>query len=353
MIDPIAARGRGPAAILAPLFLVVLLALPALVPEDLAAQTVRATREETFRQTAGGKRLGTVMEGVELRVEETEGRWTRVVLEGWIWTPSVSTTSRGGFDRVVSSPGGENLRGGASVEAGIVARLLPGFLLEFVEQRGRWSRVRRTGWVATSSVAAVGTGAVGGGEPSGGAGDEERGDEGAGSVPATPGETAEVGTASVGLLLSPEGDTVAVVRPGSQLAVLERREGWARVRVDGWVPVGDLVRLDADSAAADLSAADLEANPEQFRDRRVRWTVQFISLERAEAVRTDFYEGEPFILARAPDPSHGFVYLAVPEPLLPRVRELRPLQSIEVLARVRTGRSALMGVPVLELVTIY
>ena len=115
----------------------------------------------------------------------------------------------------------------------------------------------------------------------------------------------------------------------------------------------ELVSVETDSAVADISAADLEANPEKFRDRRVRWTVQFISLERAEAVRTDFYEGEPFILARAPEPSHGFVYLAVPEPLLPRARELSPLQSIDVLARVRTGRSALMGVPVLELITIY
>ncbi|MEJ2320300.1 MAG: hypothetical protein P8Y21_13285 [Gemmatimonadales bacterium] len=81
--------------------------------------------------------------------------------------------------------------------------------------------------------------------------------------------------------------------------------------------------------------------------------VQFVSLETAEAVRTDFYEGEPFILARAPDPSDGFVYLAVPPELLPIVEELPPLEMIEILARVRTGRSAIMGAPVLDLLAFY
>lgn len=350
MIDPRAASRRGGTAILAPLLGVAFLVLPALpalsgfLQADLEGQSVRVSREETFRQTAGGRRLGTVMEGAELRTEGTEGAWRRVVLEGWIWTPSIAATSRGGFDRVVAA-GGENLRAGPSPEEAIVARLLPGFLLELVEERGRWSRVRRTGWVAEAAVTTVRATAGG----AGGAAPEEE----VGAPPGVPGETAEVGSGTVGLLLSPGGDTTAVVRSGAQLGVMERREGWARVRLDGWVPVGDLVRTAADSAVADVSAADLEANPDKFRDRRVRWTVQFISLERAEAVRTDFYEGEPFILARAPEPSRGFVYLAVPEPLLSRVEELRPLQSIEVLARVRTGRSALMGVPVLELITIY
>ncbi|MGW8282417.1 MAG: hypothetical protein ACWGON_03860, partial [Gemmatimonadota bacterium] len=86
--------------------------------------------------------------------------------------------------------------------------------------------------------------------------------------------------------------------------------------------------------------------------RRVRWSVQYVSLERAEPVRTDFYEGEPFLLARPADRAQGFVYIAVPPELLPQVESLRPLQTIEVLGRVRTGRSALMGVPILDLIAL-
>jgi hypothetical protein len=66
----------------------------------------------------------------------------------------------------------------------------------------------------------------------------------------------------------------------------------------------------------------------------------------------DFYEGEPFILARSTDGNQGFVYVAVPPELLQEVSGLRPLQVIEVLGRIRTGRSALMGHPVLDLIAL-
>ena len=59
------------------------------------------------------------------------------------------------------------------------------------------------------------------------------------------------------------------------------------------------------------------------------------------------------LLARAPDPQDGFVYLAVPPELLGDVQELDALQMIDVLAQVRTGRSPLMGVPVLDLVALF
>jgi hypothetical protein len=135
--------------------------------------------------------------------------------------------------------------------------------------------------------------------------------------------------------------------------VVERQGSWARVRLEGWVPAAELVGTDQDSMVVEVSAAALRANPDQYRGQRVRWEIQFISLERAEPVRTDFFEGEPFVLARAPDPSEGFVYLAVPPELLADVEELEPLQSVNVLAQVRTGRSALMGVPVLDLLALY
>ena len=49
---------------------------------------------------------------------------------------------------------------------------------------------------------------------------------------------------------------------------------------------------------------------------------------------------------------HESGYVAVPPELLPEVNGLRPLQMMDVLGRVRTGRSALMGHPVLDLIAL-
>ena len=82
------------------------------------------------------------------------------------------------------------------------------------------------------------------------------------------------------------------------------------------------------------------------------WTVQFISLERAEAVRTDFYEGEPFILGRVGGAEGPFVYVAVPPDRLAAVQGLSPLETISVTGRIRTASSALTGTPILDLLAL-
>jgi hypothetical protein len=321
----------------------------------VSAQSVRATSSTSFLQTAGGRRLGTVRPGSALDpTGQTSGSWSEVVLQGWIWTGSVVRTSRGGFDLSVSVAGGENLRDAPSTQGAIQARLLQGFLLERLGESGRWTQARRTGWVSTSALA---TGAVAADDAdqvpdqssSQSAGPTGASAEGHG----TEEERLRVGGTPARLHLSPEGDTVGVVRPGADLAVLAREGGWVRVRLNGWVRAADLLPTDSATQRSTLSAADLKLNPDEYQGLQVRWSVQFVSLERAEAVRTDFYEGEPFILARAPDPSDGFVYLAVPPELLSVAEELPPLEMIEILARVRTGRSAIMGSPVLDLLAFY
>ncbi|MEK6254876.1 MAG: hypothetical protein N2B05_09295, partial [Gemmatimonadales bacterium] len=161
-----------------------------------------------------------------------------------------------------------------------------------------------------------------------------------------------VSGAGVQLHVSPSGDTLASLRPDADLEVLARQGSWARVRVEGWVWVPSTLPADSAVASEDLSPADVTANPDQYRGRQVRWRLQFVSVETAEPARADFYEGEPFILARAADGEQGFVYVAVPPELLLEADGLRPLQMIEVVGRVRTGRSALMGVPVLDLIAL-
>jgi hypothetical protein len=336
--------------------------LTGFAPGLLGAQSVRLTvPEENFRKeprVSSGNRLATVLEGAVLDVVGRQGRWHQAALAGWIWKPSVATDQRDGFDLVVSKPGGENLREAPDAESRRAAILERGMLLDSLEARGNWVRVRRVAWIWSGSVTETGGHAVtdpppvdvepGTGVP---AGDEAPVPAAPSSANALP-ERLVVSEAPVVMLVSPEGDTVATLKTGADVAVVSRQGEWARVRLEGWVREQSTLPLDSAAASDSLTAEDLRTNPEQYVGRRVLWSVQYVSLERAEAVRTDFYEGEPFILARPADRSQGFVYIAVPPELLPQVESLRPLQILEVLGRVRTGRSALMGVPILDLIAL-
>ncbi len=222
---------------------------------------------EVFRRTADGRRLAELDQRTRVIVKRTEGVWAEVEIEGWVAAGSIAPSTREGHNGVVVSRGGEPLR---SAPAGsVTGLLLEGFLVDRLEERGDWSRIRRVGWVREAALGA--SDAVG---------------DGAGVL-------------------------------------------------DG------------------VSAAALRANPDDHAGARLRWTVRFLSLERAEPERIDFYEGEPFLLARAPDPGDGLVYVAVPSDLLAAAEKLRPLQTLDVLVRVRTGRSALLGVPILDLIELY
>ena len=326
------------------------------------AQSVRLTvPEENFRkepQVSSGNRLATVLEGTVLEVVARQGRWHEAALSGWIWKPSVAADQRNGFDLVVSKPGGENLREEPDAGSRRVAILERGMLLDSLETRGNWVRVRRTAWIWSGSVTETGGQVITAPPPadSDAAPGVSDGDETpTPAAPATANSLPDrlvVSDSPVMMLVSPEGDTVATLQSGADVAVLSRQGEWARVRLEGWVREQSTLPSDSAVASDSLTAADLRANPQQYVGRRIRWSVQYVSLERAEAVRTDFYEGEPFILARPADRSQGFVYIAVPPELLPQVESLRSLQTLEVLGRVRTGRSALMGVPILDLIAL-
>jgi hypothetical protein len=319
-------------------------------------QSVRVSvPEENFRKepsVTSSNRLATVFEGAVLKVESRQGRWVHATLEGWIWSPSVSATDRDGFNLIVSNPGGENLREAPQGEARRVGRLQRGMLLDRVDQQGNWMRVRRSAWLWSESAVEV----------EGGAPVTTPAESAAPQRPAVEAESAArpgdlpdrivVSGNGVQLHVSPAGDTLASLRPEADLEVLARQGSWARVRLDGWVWVPSTLPADSAVASGDLTPADVRANPDQYRGRQVRWRMQFVSVERAEPAREDFYEGEPFILARATDGEQGFIYVAVPPELLAEAGSLSPLQMIEVLGRIRTGRSALMGVPVLDLIAL-
>ena len=111
------------------------------------------------------------------------------------------------------------------------------------------------------------------------------------------------------------------------------------------------IRYEVSEAIATITI-DRQDRMNAFRGRTVEWPLQFTPLERAERIRSDFYEGEPFILARGPGDENSFVYVAVPPQRVAQVERLGPLERIVVLGRVRTGRSRVMGPPVLDLMEL-
>jgi hypothetical protein len=117
------------------------------------------------------------------------------------------------------------------------------------------------------------------------------------------------------------------------------------------MPASDPGAGSLDTTPSTLVPQDLVGNPDAHVGRVVAWALQFISLERAEAIRTDFRQGEPFLLTRYGGPDGPFVYVAVPTERLTDVQGLVPLERISVTARVRTGASSLTGTPVVDLLS--
>ncbi|MFW6200301.1 MAG: hypothetical protein ACOC8K_07005, partial [Gemmatimonadota bacterium] len=181
---------------------------------SLHAQTATVTAEENFRAEPNGALLGRVRPGTVLGVVGNEGEWVRATLSGWMWNPSLEATDREGFDLLISSDGGENLR--VEPQGTILARLEEGTLLEMVERGDSWTRVRRTAWIWRPSVEV----------------DEEAGGESE-DVPeerSPPEGLRTVGPDGLDILSAPDGDTLARGTPGSQVRVLGRQGSWARVR---------------------------------------------------------------------------------------------------------------------------
>jgi hypothetical protein len=144
--------------------------------------------------------------------------------------------------------------------------------------------------------------------------------------------------------------TIGQVTRGSSVEVLARDRGWVRVRLEGWVREADLIV--ADTSLRPLSAADIRSDPAAAQGKLVRWQVQAISLQTADALRTGLNPGEPYLLALGPGVEKTLVYLAVPPGLVSTARSLKAMADVVVVARIRNGKSEPAGVPVLDLQSI-
>lgn len=140
---------------------------------------------------------------------------------------------------------------------------------------------------------------------------------------------------------------VGQIAKGATVDVIGKDHDWVRVRLEGWVREADLAV--ADSTLRVLSAADVRANPAAAQGKLVRWEVDAVALQTADALRTGLQPGEQYLLALGPGTEKTLVYIVIPASLIQTARSLPPMAPITVVARIRNGRSEPAGVPVLDL----
>ncbi len=354
-------------------------ALPAVLlfalPPSLAAQArFRVTTDGAwFYQEAGGKRLARVARGAILVGGDTQDDWQGVTLEGWIFATSVGPTPRAGFDLAVTRAPEENLR---SAPAGaLIGKLPQGFLLNKVAEgtSGNWVHVLRAGWVEKSAVESVTQVA------SVRATQDSDTSSRAAQARLTPGRSPGVDTSEAPgrrpgviradtatgaldpsrvesarrtvLYRAPEGAPSGTLAPSAPLRVLGRSGDWTRVELEGWVKSGDL-EIAPPGVLMGITAAELRAEPQRYVGQVLRWTLQYISEQQADELRPEIPNGARYFLARGPLPEHGFVYVLVPDSKRAQLESLAPLATIQVTARVRTGRTRFLGNPVLDLISL-
>jgi hypothetical protein len=324
--------------------------LALLTASSLFAQaTVTAPTE--LRAAPRGAPIATVRAGAEVRVRERRGTLSRITLEGYIHRDLIGGR-RDSFALSVRAPSGARLRESPALNAQTLANLRDGMGLTQVSRRGEWIRVRRVAWIPSARLRM---------EPA----PETR--EQAGSVetsqaPAPPPTPTRAPDQPIGngltptrqttIRLAPDGDSIGGIRPGAVVVPIARDRDWVRVRVEGWVRENELQSVDT-TVQTRVSAADLRADPEGTRGIIVRWNVQVLSpIQRADPLRRELAENEPYVIARGPDTESALLYLAIPPSMVDAVSAISPLTNVVITARVRTGRSSPVGVPILDLVSI-
>jgi hypothetical protein len=327
-------------------------------PPAVAAQgRYRVTNDgEWFYQEPSGRRLARLARGAIVGGGETRGEWKQVTLEGWIFATSVGPSPRPEFDLAVTRAPEENLR--SSAGGALVAKLAEGFGLKKVGQDDRWVHVTRDGWVSTSALTVVpdvnATRTASSTDTAANQGvltpGPRPGVDTTPPAPTTPsrGQPARPTT----LYRAPDGPEAGTVTAETPLRVLSRTGDWARVQIEAWVKATELQAAPGGGVQVGVSAAELRAEPQRYAGQVLRWTLQFIAVQKADDLRPDIPAGATYVLARGPLPERGFVYVIIPDGKLASIQALAPLATIQVTARVRQGRSRYLGNPVVDLISL-
>jgi hypothetical protein len=288
----------------------------------------------------GGVVLVRLAKGAAISPGTVRGTWQEVTLEGWIPLSALRNDSRDGFDVAVNLSAGVPIRA-AAPNGAVRGTARAGALFNRVETRNQWVHVRRKAWVARSAVQSPGAATPARPTP-------------AQPEAATPAPAAT--TDSSGWVTVPGGTTLASQPSGAPVGslesslrgeVVERRDGWSKVRLEAWVRDGT---LGIGAPPDQITAEEIRTNPERYIGQTIEWTIQVLAVQKADELRPELPLGQPYVLARGPLPETGFVYLLVSAAEAERFRGLEPLAEVRVRATVRSGRTRFLPTPVLTFV---
>jgi hypothetical protein len=315
-----------------------------LLAGPLAAQEERRLEAPAdLHRDPAGTPLVSLPAGAAVEAGKADGDWREVTVEGWIYRPSTSPTKRDGFDLVVTSEEGENLRRVPNGQ--IVGRAREGTLLEQVGEKGKWFRVRRDGWVPRKAVPAP---------PAQGRGRPARARPAATApapAPQPPSSFEGVETIrEAGLSRMPDSAPASTLPAGTPARVMGRSGEWVRVQVEGWVRESDLKPAET-GVMAGITAAEVRASPDRFVGQTLDWRLQVIAVQLADELRPEMSSGQPYLLTRGPLPEPGFVYVTIPQERIAEFRALPPLHEMVMRVTLKAARTRYLATPVAELIS--
>ncbi len=294
-----------------------------------------------------GTPLVSLPAGAPVEAGKADGDWREVTVEGWIFRPSTTRTKRDGFDLVVTSNSGENLR--REPNGPIVGRVREGTLLERVGEKGKWFRVRRDGWVPRQAV--QGKAAAKPADTTRARAQSQRAQPPVSAAPAPPSSIEGVETVrETGLSRMADSASVARLPAGTPARVVGRSGEWIRVQVEGWVREADVKPAEA-GVLAGISAAEVRASPERFVGQTLDWRLQVIAVQVADELRPEIPSGQPYLLTRGPLPEPGFVYVTIPTRRIAEFRALPPLHEMVMRVTLKAARTRYLATPVAELIS--
>ncbi len=343
--------------------LIFLCAAPLAAP--LSAQSALVA-DASVRSTPGGSVVAVLKQGTTVTAGVARNGYVYVTFTGWMDGANLGP-ARDSFPAHLTGKIAMRLRSAPSMRGAILGEVRPLAGVFTTGKQASWVNVHRSGWVDAKALPAAKPVATKAAPPA----NTKAAPAAAKNAPAksTPPPKADAAPAAdtvpeIELLPegtlrvtrttvgrnAPNGLIVGQIGAGAYVVPLARSRGWVRVRSEVWVPERDVVPADATYGAA-LSAADLRADPEGTRGKTVRWEVQVLALQYADPLRRDLAKDEPYFLAKGPGAEDQLLYLAIPPSLLAEARSTQALTRLLVTARVRTGRSQPVGIPILDILS--
>ncbi len=339
----------------------------------MAAAQTALTAPADGRNAPGGDLVISIRAGTKVAVVSTKETHVLVTVDGWV-DASRLAAKLDTFPASVDSKAPLRVRASASANAAILAELRPRTGVHTLGKSGTWVRIKRSAWIPGSALPKA-SAPVASAKQTAKPSETKPPAKQVASPPAkvapvvappvaaTPATAAPApstpappaGAMSVSsptkLLTAPGGGSIGELAKGAVVQTLAHDHGFAKVRVEGWVPERELSPADS-SVGAQLTAADLRADPDGTRGKFVQWEVEVLSFQIADPLRRELARDEPYLLAKGPGTENALLYLAIPPSLLTQAKALQPLSRVLITARVRAGHSEPVGTPILDLKSI-